>query len=87
LLKSSTRPQRFTRPPSTDFTHYDTNHIGWRFREVSADELAATARRSPFRARFLVDTARFGLSNRGHTFGDRLTEAQRMDLIEYLKTL
>ena len=87
LLKSSTRPQRFTRPPSTDFAHYDTIHVGWKFREVSADELAATARRSPSQARFLVDTARFGLSNRGHTFGDRLTEEQRMDLIEYLKTL
>ncbi|HZW32407.1 MAG TPA: c-type cytochrome, partial [Isosphaeraceae bacterium] len=87
LLKSSSRPQRFTRPPSTDFAHYDTIHVGWKFREVSAEELAATAQRSPFQARFLVDTARFGLSNRGHTFGDRLSEEQRMDLIEYLKTL
>jgi hypothetical protein len=38
-------------------------------------------------ARFLVDTARFGLGNRGHTFGDRLNEDERMDLIEYLKSL
>jgi mono/diheme cytochrome c family protein len=87
LLKSSSRPARFTRPPSTDFAHYDTTHVGWKYREVSAAEQAATARRAPFQARFLVDTARFGLSNRGHTFGDRLSEAQRMDLIEYLKTL
>jgi hypothetical protein len=54
---------------------------------VSAPELASTARRSPFQAKFIVDTARFGLSNRGHIFGDRLSEDQRMDLIEYLKTL
>jgi hypothetical protein len=87
LLQSSTRPRRFTRPPSTDFERYDTVHVGWKFTEVSADELASTARRSPFQAKFIVDTARFGLGNRGHTFGDRLSEDQRMDLIEYLKTL
>src|SRR5262249_26442492 len=87
LLQSSTRPRRFTRPPSTGFEHYDTVHVGWKFTEVRADELAATARRSPFQVKFIVDTARFGLSNRGHTFGHRPSEAQRMDLIEYLKTL
>ena len=47
-----------------------------------------TADVTPFtKAKFLVDTGRFGLSNGGHTFGDRLTEEQRIDLIEYLKTL
>ena len=85
--QSSTRPQRFTRPPSTDFAHYDQTHVGWKFTEVSADELASTARRSPFQAKFIVDTARFGMNNGGHTFGDELSEEERMDLIEYLKTL
>jgi mono/diheme cytochrome c family protein len=87
LLLSSTRPPRFTRPPSTEFAHYDTTYVGWRFAEVSHDELTSTARRSPFQAKFIVDTARFGMSNRGHTFGDKLSEGERMDLIEYLKTL
>ena len=35
LLASSSRPARFTRPPSTDFAHYDTDHVGWKFTEVS----------------------------------------------------
>ena len=87
LLESSSRPPRFTRPPSTDFTHYDQAHVGWKFTEVSAEELSSTARRSPFQAKFIVDTARFGMSNGGHTFGDALSEQERMDLIEYLKTL
>jgi hypothetical protein len=87
LLQSSSRPGRFTRPPSTEFTHYDTNHVGWMFSGISADELASTARRSPFQAKFIVDTARFGMGNRGHNFGDALSEAERMELIEYLKTL
>jgi len=87
LLFSSTRPARFTRPPSTDFEQYDASHVGWKFSKVSQDELISTARRSPFEAKFLVDTSRFGMSNRGHTFGDKLSEDERMDLIEYLKTL
>jgi len=87
LLQSSSRPARFTRPISTDFAHYDTDHVGWKFTDVGALELASTARRSPFQAKFIVDTARFGMSNRGHTFGDDLSEQERMELIEYLKTL
>jgi hypothetical protein len=87
LLRSPTRPRRFTRPPSTDFDHYDPVHVGWKFTAISADELRSTLRRSPFQARFVVDTERFGMSNGGHTFGDRLTEEDRMDVIEYLKTL
>ena len=87
LLASSSRPARFTRPPSTDFAHYDKVHVGWKFTAKSADELASTARRSPFQAKFIVDTSRFGMNNGGHTFGDDLAEEERMDLIEYLKTL
>ena len=87
LLDSPSRPARFTRPPSTDFTHFDTAHVGWKFNEISADELASTTRRSPFQAKFIVDTSRFGMKNSGHTFGDALSENDRLALIEYLKTL
>jgi mono/diheme cytochrome c family protein len=87
LLDSSSRPSRFTRPPSTEFAHYDTSAVGWKFDEVTAEELASTAKRSPFQAKFIVDTSRFGMGNGGHTFGDTLTEAERADVIEYLKTL
>jgi mono/diheme cytochrome c family protein len=87
LLESSQRPARFTRPPSTDFANYDPVHVGWKFREVSAAEHGSKARESPFQAKFIVDTSRFGMSNRGHTFGDALTEKERMDLVEYLKSL
>jgi mono/diheme cytochrome c family protein len=87
VLFSSERPNRFTRPPSTDFEHYDATLVGWKFRLVSQDELNSTAKRSPLEAKFIVDTSRFGMSNGGHTFGDKLSEDERMDLIEYLKTL
>ena len=41
LLESSTRPSRFSRPPSTDFEHYDTRQVGWKFHELTDEELAA----------------------------------------------
>ena len=37
--------------------------------------------------RFIYDTTLLGYSNGGHTYGDVLTDDERSDLIEYLKTL
>ncbi len=87
LLDSKTRPARFTRPPSTSFEHYDTRKVGWKYTELSPDQVAQSRRRSPFQAGFIVDTGRQGMANSGHRFGDRLTEAERLDVIEYLKSL
>lgn len=84
LLKSSDRPTRFKRPPSTDFEHYDTTRVGWKF-EVVAEPPSPSL--TPHEARFIYDTRRFGLGNGGHTFGDKLSDDDRMDVIEYLKTL
>jgi mono/diheme cytochrome c family protein len=86
LLESSSRPPRFTRPSSTEFEDYDSKHVGWKYQEVSDVELSSK-KRSAHAAHFIYDTSHFGLSNRGHTFGDKLAEKERMDLIEYLKTL
>ncbi|MBX6315182.1 MAG: c-type cytochrome, partial [Isosphaeraceae bacterium] len=84
LLKSSERPARFLRPPSTDFAHYDTEKVGWKFQVVTEPP---DPKQPVFEARFLYDTSRWGLSHKGHTFGDKLSEEERMDVIEYLKTL
>ncbi len=84
LLRSSDRPARFTRPPSTGFENYDRAAVGWKFEipPASEDPSAPVERRHS-----AFDSSRFGLGNGGHTYGDRLTDAQRLDLIEYLKTL
>jgi len=82
LLKSSTRPNRFKRPPSTDFSHYDKERLGWTFEPVEDSKKLDENER-----RFLFDSSRFGLGNGGHTFGDSLSETERLDVIEYLKTL
>jgi mono/diheme cytochrome c family protein len=86
LLKSSDRPDRFTRPASTGFEHYDQAHVGWKFEPVG-DGGPKPRKQTPREAHFIYDTSRYGLGNQGHTFGDRLSDEVRSDLIEYLKTL
>jgi mono/diheme cytochrome c family protein len=84
LLSSPTRPPRYFRPPSTEFKHFDTVNVGWKV-EPSTQDVPPSL--PPHEARFLYDTARPGLGNSGHTFGDKLSDQERSDLIEYLKTL
>jgi hypothetical protein len=82
LLNSPTRPARFKRPPSTEFEHYDQAHVGWKFETLDSPQSL-----SPEERPYLYDTSRWGLGNGGHTFGDKLSEGERMEVIEYLKTL
>ncbi|WP_152051290.1 c-type cytochrome [Tautonia marina] len=84
LLDSSSRPDRFRRPPSTDFKHYDTDRVGWRV-EVLDPVSPEAANRDQDRSIF--DASRYGLGNQGHTFGDGLSPSERRAVIEYLKTL
>ena len=42
---------------------------------------------SAYEAKYYFDSARFGLGNQGHTFGDELTADERRAVIEYLKSL
>jgi len=85
LLDSHTRPVRFTRSFETREEDFDKEKVGWKVRELLRGEMAAD--RSPHEQRKIYDTARIGRGNGGHTFGDRLTSAERAALIEYLKTL
>jgi Cytochrome c len=80
LLKSSDRPATYLRPPSTGFENYDQTEVGWKAEPFDPKAPPKDAKR-------VFDSSRWGLSNKGHTFGDKLTAEQRTDLIEYLKTL
>ena len=73
LLKSSERPARFRRPPSTVFEHYDQARVGWKAEPV---ETAPDPKMPVHEARFIFDSTRFGLGNGGHTFGDRLSDGR-----------
>ncbi|MFL5774561.1 MAG: hypothetical protein ACJ75F_15460 [Flavisolibacter sp.] len=74
LLNSSTRPTYWSR----DFDHpqYDYENVGWKYSIEKSQENTST-----------YNTKLPGYGNYGHDFGDVLTEKERKQVIEYLKTL
>ncbi len=85
VLNSKARPRIFTRSYRTDLDAYDSRHLGWKVEVLK--EAPATGKLPPIEARKIYDTRKSGRGNGGHVFGDDLTEAERMAVIEYLKTL
>jgi mono/diheme cytochrome c family protein len=84
VLNSKARPKIFTRTYRTGVEDYDAVKLGWKITELdkpAAASLPAIERRK------IYDTTLPGRRNTGHRFGDNLTEAQRMAVIEYLKAL
>lgn len=85
LLNSKSRPARFLRHTSTEYENYDREKVGWKVKRLEAGEKPVFD--DLFQNRSVFDSSRYGLGNGGHTFGDKLTEKQRAEVIEYLKTL
>lgn len=83
VLKSDARPTMFTRSYRTEADDYDPVRLGWKYREVDAID----PRQPAIERRKIYDTRKRGRGNAGHTFGDDLSESERMAVIEYLKTL
>jgi hypothetical protein len=84
VLNSKARPKYFTRSFATGREDYDPVKLGWKIKVLKRD---ADPRLSPIERRKVYDTTLPGRANGGHTFGDKLSEAERMAVIEYLKTL
>lgn len=74
VLNSRLRPRYWSR----DFEHpqYNYDNPGWVYREETAGGKPE-----------IYNTDQAGYGNRGHYFGDHLSDAERKALIEYLKTL
>lgn len=83
-LNSKARPRIYTRSYRTDQAEYDQAKLGWK---ITLLDQSPGPNLSNYERRKIYDTTRPGQSNRGHTFGDALTEEERMAVIEYLKTL
>lgn len=83
VLNSKARPKLFTRSYRTDREAYDEKHVGWKVKVLKAAPAGVPA----IEARKVYDTSQPGRSNGGHTYGDKLSDAERMAVIEYLKTL
>ncbi|MFM1801251.1 MAG: hypothetical protein RJA81_603, partial [Planctomycetota bacterium] len=85
LLNSKSRPDRFVRHTTTEFENYDRENLGWKVKPIDSAENPVFD--DLFQNRSIFDSRRYGLGNQGHTFGDKLSEDDRMAVIEYLKTL
>ncbi len=85
LLNSKTRPKLFTRSYRTDQESYDSQKLGWKVQRL--DKAPDPKKTAGNELRKVYDTSQPGRGNAGHTYGDKLTEDERMAVIEYLKTL
>jgi len=74
LLNSKLRPKFWSR--NFENPEYDYEHLGWKFKAETSQTRKST-----------YNTTLSGYSNRGHYFGDVLTDDERKAVIEYLKTL
>jgi cytochrome c5 len=85
LLDSRSRPTfwRFERE-GDDHPAYDEARLGWAYRELEHGKAGAM---SWDERNKIYDTSLTGYGNQGHTYGDDLSELERLALIEYLKTL
>ena len=85
LLNSKARPKVFTRDFENKFANYNQKELGWSYQfKNNSDHLQE---KEITEQRKWYDTSTPGRLNIGHTFGDDLTENERSQVIEYLKTL
>ncbi len=82
LLNISLRPKYWTR--AFDSRDYNDKTLGWTYSVLKKGKDGAQNHQE---AKKIYDTTLYGYSNRGHDFGDRLTEVERLKVLEYLKTL
>jgi mono/diheme cytochrome c family protein len=82
LLNSGARPTYWKRV-DYDSTNFDEVAVGWPWVEVETPQAEAL----PAEAKFIYDTTYWSQSNKGHRFGDHLSDDERRAVIEYLKTL
>lgn len=74
LLDSSKRPEFWSRDEHSKM--YDPDKVGWKYNREKRKA-----------GKWTYDTNLPAYSNKGHYFGDKLSDQERKSLIEYLKTL
>ena len=86
LLNSKVRPSVFTRDFENKFVNYNQKELGWNY-EYKNNSHHLRQEKEVTEQRKWYDTSIPGKLNTGHTFGDKLSDQERLEVIEYLKTL
>jgi hypothetical protein len=86
MLHPDERPEAFVLADAGERYRFDPENVGLTL-PASADERADVERRARQGDMDVYWTQRPGQSNQGHRFGANLTDVQKRDLIEYLKSL
>jgi len=81
VLESSARPSQWQRV-DYESTNFDEDALGWPWEPAVPHAEAPESER-----KYIYDTTLLGYGNGGHEFGDRLTDAERRAVLEYLKSL
>jgi hypothetical protein len=81
VLDPTQRPKIWKRTGS-ERADYDVDRMGLRYQTVSTAPDPTTRE-----GRLVYDTTRQGMGNGGHLYGASLTDAERSDLLEYLRGL
>lgn len=81
VLTNESRPKYFRR---LGIKEYDQQNLGVKTENLKSP---ASPNFSPSERRRVIDTTLPGLGNQGHPFGFHLTEKEKRQVIEYLKTL
>ncbi len=84
VLNSKARPKFFTRSYRSEKEDYDPVKLGLK---ITVLDGPADPKAPGFEQRKVYDTTLPGRGNGGHAYGDDLTEEERLDVIEFLKTL
>ena len=82
VLTKAARPKYFRRIGAAEA--YDSKDIGFKFETLAGPASSDVA---PEARRRVIDTTLPGLGNEGHPFGYALSEKEKRQVIEYLKTL
>jgi hypothetical protein len=83
VLNSKARPAIYTRSFLSSRDDYDSVKVGLKITVLAGPPPGLSERER----RAIYDTRLPGRGNAGHTFGDDLTDDERLAVIEYLKTL
>jgi len=84
VLNSKARPRYFTWSYRGEKEDYDQKLLG---PKITVKDAPADVKLPGSERRKVYDTTQPGRGNGGHTYGDSLTEDERLALIEFLKTL